>query len=75
MFDLENRNKKVLVRLVVWWFPRFIIVAFMLNIPIVRDLDRATTVLVVLAIDIILTAFFLGLHNFRKQIGMKAVQL
>jgi len=75
MFDLENRNKKVLVRLVVWWFPRFIIVAFMLNIPIVRDLDPATTALVVLAIDGVLAAFFVWLHTLRKQTGMKEVQL
>jgi hypothetical protein len=73
MFDLENRRKKVLVRLVVWWFPRFIIFVFMFNLPIVRDLDPATSALIVLAIDAILTAFFLGLHNFRKQVGMKTV--
>ena len=73
IFDLENRRKKVLLRLAVWWFPRLVIVAFMLNLPIVRDLDPATTAFVVLAIDVVLAAFFAWLHTLRKQIRMKEV--
>ena len=73
IFDLENRRKKVLLRLTVWWFPRLVIVAFMLNLPIVRDLDPATTAFVVLAIDVVLAAFFAWLHTLRKQIQMKEV--
>jgi hypothetical protein len=71
IFDLENRRKKVLLRLIVWWTPRVVIVIFMLNLPVVRDLDPATTALVVLAIDGVLTAFFMWLHTIRKRRGMR----
>ena len=73
IFDLENRRKKVLLRLIVWWMPRIVIVAFMLDLPIVRDLDPATTALVVLAIDGVLAAFFAWLHALRKQMRLKEV--
>ncbi|HET6447389.1 MAG TPA: hypothetical protein VFI27_22735 [candidate division Zixibacteria bacterium] len=73
IFDLGNRRKKVLLRLVVWWFPRVIIVAFMFNLPIMRDLVPATTALVVLAIDGVIAAFFMWLRSSRKQIRMEEV--
>jgi len=60
-----------MLRLILWWIPRLVIVAFMINLPILQDLDPATTALVVLAFDGILAAFFLLLYALRKRIGMK----
>jgi hypothetical protein len=74
VFDLEDKRLRVLLRLIIFWFPRLVIVAFMINLPILQDLDPVTTALVVLAIDGVLTAFFLWLYTSREQIGMKDVQ-
>ena len=70
----EDRNLRVLLRLMIWWFPRLIIIAFVINPPFLQDLDPATTALAVLAIDGVLAAFFLLLHTLREQIGKKDVQ-
>ncbi len=67
IFDLEDRRRKVLLRLMVWWLPRLVIVAFMINLPILQELDPATIALAVLVIDGVLAAFFLWLHRSRKQ--------
>ena len=74
VFDWEDRRLRVLLRLILWWLPRLVIVAFMINLPILQDLDPATTALVVLAIDGVLAAFFLLLYTLRKQIGLNDVQ-
>jgi hypothetical protein len=57
VFDWEDRRLRVFLRLIVWWTPRIIIVAFMINLPILQDLDPATTALAVLAIDGVLALF------------------
>ncbi len=72
-FDWADRRQRVLLRLMVWWIPRLVIVAFMINLPILQDLDPATTALAVLVIDGVLAAFFLWLHMSRKQIRMKGI--
>ena len=63
----EDNRLRVLLRLVIWWFPRSIIVAFVVNPPLLQDLDPATTALVVLAVDVVLAAFCLGLYTTREQ--------
>jgi hypothetical protein len=73
-FDWAVKRQRVVLRLIVWWTPRLVIVAFMFNLPFLQDLDPATTALVVFAIDCVLAAFFLWLHMSRKQIGMREVQ-
>lgn len=73
MFDWENKRLRIFLRLIVWWFPRVIIVAFMFNLPIVRGLDPVTTALVVLAIDGVILAIDLMLYFSRKQAGIQAV--
>ncbi len=74
VFDWEDRRLRVLLRLMVFWIPRLVIIAFVINPPILQDLDPATTALVVLAIDGVLAAFFVWLYTSREQIGMKDVQ-
>jgi EamA domain-containing membrane protein RarD len=74
VFDWQDRRLRVMLRLILWWMPRLVIVAFMINLPILQDLDPATTALVVLAFDGILAAFFLLLYALRKRIGMKDVR-
>ena len=74
VFDWEDRRLRVLLRLIVFWIPRIVIVAFMINLAILQDLDPATTALAVLVIDGVLAAFFLLLYTSRKQIGMKDIQ-
>ncbi len=74
VFDWEERRLRVLLRLIIFWFPRLVIVAFMINLPILQDLDPVTTALVVLAIDGVLAAFFLRLHTSWKQIRLNDVQ-
>ena len=73
IFDLADRRRKVLLRLMVWWLPRLVIVAFMINLPILQELDPATTALAVLVIDGVLAVFFLWLYMSRKQPGITGV--
>ena len=70
----ENARLRVLLRLVIWWFPRVVIIAFVINPPILQGLDPAATALTVLAIDGILAAFGLGLYAAREQMATNAVQ-
>ena len=70
----EDKYLRVLLRLIIWWFPRLIIVAFVINPPFLQGLDPAKTALTVLAIDGVLAAFCLGLYTAREQMGMKSVQ-
>ena len=67
-FNWEDRRLRVFLRLILWWFPRIVIFAFVFNPPILQDLDPATTALAVLAIDGILASFFLFLHTSREQL-------
>ena len=68
----ENKSLRVFLRLAIWWFPRLVIIAFVINPPLLQGLDPAATALVVLAIDGILVAFCLGLYAAREQMAMKA---
>lgn len=68
VFDWEDRRLRVLLRLILWWFPRLVIFAFVFNPPILQGLDPATTALAMLAIDGVLAAFFLWLHASREKI-------
>jgi hypothetical protein len=70
----EDRRLRVLLRLMMWWFPRIVIVAFVINPPILQGLDPANTALTVLAIDGVLAAFCLGLYAAREQMAMGGVQ-
>jgi hypothetical protein len=70
----EDLRTRVLLRLMIWWFPRLIIIAFVINPPFLQDLDPATTALTVLAIDVVLAAFCLGLYAAREQMRMKDIQ-
>ena len=67
VFDWEDRRLRVLLRLILWWFPRLVIFAFVFNPPILRNLDPTTTALVVLGIDGALALFFWWLHNRRRH--------
>ena len=67
VFDWEDRRLRIFLRLILWWFPRLVIFAFVFNPPILRDLDPTTTALTVLVIDGALALFFWGLHNRRRQ--------
>ena len=69
----EDLRIRVLLRLMIWWFPRIIIIAFVINPPILQDLDPATSALAVLAIDGVLAAFCLGLYTAREQMRMKGI--
>ena len=68
VFNWEDRRLRVFLRLILWWFPRLVIFAFVFNPPILQDLDPATTALAVLAIDSILASFFLFLHTSREHL-------
>ena len=70
IFYWEDSHIRVLLRLIIWWFPRIIIIVFVINPPILQDLDPATTALTVLAIDGVLAAFCLGLYAAREQLWM-----
>ena len=63
VFSWQDRRLRVFLRLILWWFPRFVIFAFVFNPPFLRDLDPATTALVVLVIDGALALFFWWLHS------------
>ena len=63
----EDTRIRVLLRLVIWWFPRVVIFAFVFDPPFLRNLDPASTALTVLAIDALLVAFCLGLYAVREQ--------
>ena len=67
VFYWEDKRRRVLLRLILWWFPRLVIFAFVCNPPILQDLEPATTALVVLAIDGVLAAFFLWLYTSRGR--------
>jgi hypothetical protein len=69
----ENGPVRVLLRLVIFWFPRIVIIAFVINPPFLQELDPATTVLTVLAIDGVLAAFCLGLYAAREQLWMNGI--
>ena len=73
IFYWEDRNLRVLLRLIIWWFPRIVIVAFMFNLPFLHELDPATTALTILAIDVVLAAFCLELYTARQQMEMRGV--
>ena len=66
----EDGRLRALLRLMIWWFPRIIIIAFVINPPILQDLDPVATALTVLAIDGVLAAFCLGLYAAREQLWM-----
>jgi hypothetical protein len=70
----EDRRLRVLLRLVIWWFPRIIIIAFAINPPFLQDLDLAITALAVLAIDGVFAAFCLGLYAAREQMRILAIR-
>jgi hypothetical protein len=70
----EDGRIRVLLRLVIWWFPRVVIIAFVINPPFLQDFDPAATALAVLAIDGVIAAFCLGLFAAREQMVMKGVQ-
>jgi hypothetical protein len=74
VFDWEDRRLRVSLRLIVFWVPRIVIVAFMIDLAILQELDPATTAFTVLVIDGVLAAFFLLLYTLREQIGVKDVQ-
>jgi len=74
IFYWEDRHLRVLLRLMIWWFPRLIIIAFVSNPPILQGLAPATTALTVLAIDGVLAAFCLGLYTTREQMRMTGIQ-
>lgn len=63
----EDGRVRVLLRLMIWWFPRLVIIAFVINPLILQDLDPVKTALTVLAIDAVLAAFCLGLYTAREQ--------
>jgi hypothetical protein len=69
----EDRRIRVLLRLVIFWFPRLVIIAFVINPSFLGDLDPAITALTVLAIDAVLAAFCLGLYTAREQMGKQGV--
>ena len=69
VFDWKDRRLRVFLRLILWWFPRLVIFAFVFNPPFLRNLDPATTALVVLVIDGALALFFLWLHNRQRCQG------
>ena len=70
----ENTRLRVLLRLVIWWFPRIVIIAFVINPPILQGLDHAATALTVLAIDCVLAAMCLGLYTAREQLRANGIQ-
>ena len=67
VFNWEDRRLRVFLRLILWWFPRLVIFAFVFNPPFLQDLDPATTALTVLAIDGALAGFFLWLYTRQPQ--------
>ena len=66
VFAWEDKRKRAFLRLILWWFPRLVIVAFALNLPGLGDLDRAVTALVVLAVDAVLAALLWWLRARRR---------
>jgi hypothetical protein len=66
----QDARLRVLLRLVIWWFPRAVIIMFVINPPALQELDPTTTALTVLAIDVVLAAFCLGLYAAREQLWM-----
>ena len=70
----EDTRLRVLLRLVIWWFPRVVIIAFVINPPILRDLESAATALTVLAIDGVLAAYCAGLYAAREQLLMNGAR-
>ena len=70
----EKTRVRILFRLVIWWFPRVVIIAFVVNPPILQDLDLAATALTVLAIDCVLAAMCLGLYTAREQLWVNGNQ-
>jgi len=73
VFAWEDRRLRVLLRLIVFWLPRLVIIAFVINPPLLQDLDPATTALAVLVIDGVIVTFFLLLHTLREQTRMKGI--
>lgn len=73
IFYWEDKGLRVLLRMIIWWFPRIVIVAFMFNLSILQELDPATTALTVLAIDVVLAAYCLELYAAREQMEMRGV--
>jgi hypothetical protein len=73
IFYWEDRRLRVLLRLMIWWFPRIIIITFVINPPILQELDPTATALTVLAIDGVLAAFCLGLYTAREQLWMNEI--
>lgn len=70
----EEARTRVFLRLIIWWFPRIVIIAFVINPPILHGLDPVTTALVVLAIDGVLAGYCQGLYAAREQMAAKGVQ-
>jgi hypothetical protein len=64
-FKWEDKRKRVLLRLILWWLPRVVIFAFVFNPPLLQNLDPTVTALAVLGIDGLLVAFFLWLYKAR----------
>ncbi|HSG15991.1 MAG TPA: hypothetical protein VLE70_06670 [Anaerolineae bacterium] len=69
----EDTRLRVLLRLLIWWFPRVVIIAFVINPPILQDLDPAATALTILAIDGVLAAYCVGLYAAREQLWMSGI--
>jgi hypothetical protein len=67
VFGWEDRRVRVLLRLILWWFPRLVIFAFVFSPPVLQDLDPAITALAVLTIEGVLAVFFLWLHASRDR--------
>jgi hypothetical protein len=74
IFYWEDARIRVLLRLVIWWFPRIVIILFAIYPPFLQELDPAATALALLAIDGVLAAFCLGLYSAREQIETTIVQ-
>lgn len=71
VFDWQDRRKRVILRLVLWWFPRVVIMAFVIAPPFLQDLDPAKTALAVLAINGVLATFFVGLYALQRPASVE----
>lgn len=69
IFYWEDSRLRTVLRLVIWWFPRLVIITFVINPPFLQDLNPATTALTLLAVDGVLAAFCLGLYATWEQMG------
>lgn len=73
LFDWPDRRRRVILRLLLWWFPRVIMMAFVIDPPFLQGLDPTWTALAVLVIDAGLAAILVGLYTVQGHTGMAEV--